>query len=135
MNFSKMEVTDLLSQESFLNYCKRSSPADIAFWENYILEDPQCRVTVEYAKAQFVTLFNELAAADLDAQVLNLENNIRNNEAAAPVNGTGNVQGRKIRFSRVYKMAAAAILIAVGYLVLTYPGNRKIEGAKTFLAT
>ncbi len=132
---SKMEVTDLLSQESFINFCKRSSAADIAFWENYIQEDPQRRVTVEYAKAQYVALFNELAAADLDEQLADLENSIGNNKDITAVSPAENGEGSKPALSWVYKLvAAAAVLVAVGYLVVTYSGNGRTAGAKTFLA-
>src|SRR6187431_3073701 len=80
MNFNKMEVTDLLSDESFINYCKKSSPADIAFWERYIKENPQSRTIVELAKEQYLALFNELANADPQLQAAHAEHRIRAKE-------------------------------------------------------
>lgn len=136
MNFNKMEVSDLLGDESFINYCKRSSTADIIFWENYIQEDPQRKVIVEHARAQYIALFNELAEADLKVQVANLETRIMENESITYSSPAENSIGKtRSLFSWVYKLsAAAAILIAAVYFIISYTGNGRASGAKTFLA-
>ena len=60
MKPDKMDITDLLADESFVNYCKGTSPEDIAYWENYIRENPDRRLLVEDAREKFVQLFNAI---------------------------------------------------------------------------
>jgi len=136
MNFNKPEVTDLLTDESFINYCKKSSPADIAFWENYIHENPQYRIIVEHAKEHYIALLSELANADLEVQLADLDNRIRENEPTLQMYPGGNKNvNRKRLVSWIYKLsAAAAILLAALYFIITYSGNGQQAGTKTFLA-
>ena len=63
-----MSIADLLSDESFINFCKRSSPEDIVIWESYIRDNPGRRELVENARAKFTALFNAMAMADQDEQ-------------------------------------------------------------------
>ena len=55
MNVDKLSLEELLSDESFINYCKGVSPEDIAFWESDI------RPPERYLMERFVT-----AGAQLD---------------------------------------------------------------------
>ena len=54
MNADKMSIEDLLSDESFINYCKGTSPEDIVFWENYIKVNPKRGLLVEHAKEKYI---------------------------------------------------------------------------------
>ena len=76
MNADKMSIEELLSDESFINYCKGVSPGDIAFWENYILENPDKALLVEHDKEQYVQLFNAFALADLEEQAIELSQDV-----------------------------------------------------------
>src|SRR5687768_1804263 len=136
MNFNKMEVTDLLSDESFINYCKKSSQADIAFWENYIHENPECKRVVEHAKEKYIALFNELANADLEVQLAALTNKITEKEPIQQPYPGENKNGKKTSLvSWIYKLsAAAALLIAAAYLIINYSGKGDTAGAKTYVA-
>ena len=88
MNADKMSIEDLLSDESFINYCKGISPEDITFWENYIKVNPGNGLVVKHAKEKYLELFNALALADLEEQATRLKNSI-SEEEAAPVIQTG----------------------------------------------
>ena len=57
MKSEKMDIADLLADESFVNYCKKSSPEDVEFWENYVRENPDRRLLVECANERFIQLF------------------------------------------------------------------------------
>jgi len=136
MNFDKMEVTDLLSDESFINYCKKSSSNDIVFWENYIHENPQCRIIVEHAKEHYFMLLNELAQADLETQSADLENRIKENKSILQMYPGGNKNAnKKTLLSWVYKLsAAAAVLIAAAYFIINYSVNGHTAGVRIFMA-
>ena len=76
MKPDKMDISDLLADESFVNYCKGDSPEDVAYWENYIRENADRRLLVEDAREKFFQLFNILAEADLEEQVSRLNNRL-----------------------------------------------------------
>ncbi|MCC6288847.1 MAG: FecR domain-containing protein [Chitinophagaceae bacterium] len=84
MQKAKMEIADLLADESFINYCKNSSPQDTAFWENYIIQNPSQREVVELARERFTLLFTILADADREEQAERLRNKL-NQKDIAPV--------------------------------------------------
>lgn len=136
MESDKMSIADLLSEESFINYCKRSSPEDISRWETYVRENPDRRELVEKAKAQFMGLFNAMAIADLDEQEALLMNRLNNAEPATVVQMQGQVDKRqKNIFSMLLKilMPAAAVAVTV-YLIVNYKHSPKKESLKTFAA-
>ena len=47
MYADKMSIEELLSDESFINYCKGVSTEDIVFWENYKQENPDKALLVD----------------------------------------------------------------------------------------
>ncbi len=135
MNTDKHNITDLLAQESFINYCKNNGGDDADFWESYKKAGPEHSALVEEAKEKFLQLFNALAAADLEEQAAKLMNNITPPPAVPVIqmeHGDKQRQGKK-RF-RMPKAAAAVILVAsAACLILTLPrffGKR--NNCKTF---
>ena len=136
MNFNKMEVTDLLTDESFINYCNKSSPADIAFWENYIKENPQYQRVVEHAREKYITLFNELANADLEVQLADLKNKmIEKQPNLQNYPGDTIITSKPTLVSWIYRLsAAAAVLIVAVYFIVTYSGTGDTAGTKTYVA-
>ncbi|HLP37824.1 FecR family protein [Lacibacter sp.] len=134
MNDDKMTIEELLSDESFINYCKRISPDDIAVWENYIKKNPDRALLIEDAKEQYVQLFNALALADLDEQTARLENSLEQKEST-PV-----VQMEKFEKEKrgkvlplLLKITAAAIIVAGLFVTINYfVGGR--DNRKTYAA-
>lgn len=134
MNDDKMTIEELLSDESFINYCKRISPDDIAVWENYIKKNPDRALLIEDAKEQYVQLFNALALADLDEQTARLENSLEQKEST-PV-----VQMEKFEKEKrgkvlplLLKIIAAAIIVAGLFVTINYfVGGR--DNSKTYAA-
>ena len=107
MKSDKMDVADLLADESFINYCKRSSPEDVTFWENYIRENPDRRLLVEYANEKFIQLFNALGEADMEEQAARLKGRLDLLDQAepAPVVQMEGFEKKKIRQQQFFVAA------------------------------
>jgi len=136
MNADKMNIEDLLSDESFINYCKGSSPGDIAFWENYVTVNPGRRAMVEHAKEKYIQLFNALAQADLEEQVDRLKNSIDQADGA-PVIQMEKFEKRKRGrvLPLLLKITAAAMLIVGLFFTLNYfVTGKKDNTIKTYAA-
>jgi transmembrane sensor len=134
MKTDKMDIADLLLDESFINYCKKSSPEDVAFWETYLIANPDRRALVEYAKENFVQLFNVLAEADLSEQTMRLKSRLD------VIDTTPVIQMERLEPNKAKKIwplllkitaAAAVLLIAVFFTFNYYNSTKNI---KTFLA-
>lgn len=135
MKSDKIDIADLLADESFINYCKKSSPEDVVFWENYIMENPDRRLLVEYANGKFVELFNALAEADRDEAETRLKNRLNFLEPA-PVLKMDGFEEKKSRriLSVLLKFTAAAALMVAGLFTINYYNTGRNKSVKTFLA-
>ena len=135
MKSEKMDIADLLADESFISYCKRSSPEDVAFWENYIRENPDRRLLVECAKEKFIQLFNALAAADMEEQLTRLQSRLDLTEPA-PVVPMQRFEKKKSSniISLLLKLTAAAVLLVAALFTVKYYNNGKDKSTKIFLA-
>lgn len=136
MSTDKMEVTDLLADESFLNYCKGSSPEDVAFWKTYIIENPDRQSIVEYAKENFIQLFNVLAVADMDEQETRLKNSLNQLDSVPTVdiNEFEERKSKKIIRLLIKITAAAAVLFVAILFTFNYNNLTKNRTIKTFVA-
>lgn len=136
MKSDKMDIEDLLSDESFINYCKKSSPADRALWESYVQDNPDRLIVVENAKARFIEVFNAMAMADRDEQEIQLTKRLNMIESASIVQ-MQEYEEKKSRdiFSLLIKFTAsvAVVLLAV-FLTINYNNSSKKESLKTFVA-
>jgi len=135
MNADKMSIEDLLSDESFINYCKGTSPGDIAFWENYIKVNPARGVLVAQAKEKYIQLFNALAQIDLEEQATRLQNSLEQGEAA-PVIQMDQFEKRKRGsvLSLLLKITAAAMVVAGLFFTINYFATKKDNSIKTYAA-
>ena len=138
MTPDKMDITDLLADESFVNYCKGTSPEDMAYWENYIRENADRRLLVEDAREKFFQLFNTLAEADLEEQVSRLKNrlDLLDMSEPAPVVQMDRFEKKKSKkkISLMIKLTAAAVLLAAVFFTINYYNSGRSKGIKTFLA-
>jgi transmembrane sensor len=135
MNADKMSIEDLLSDESFINYCKESSPEDIAFWENYIKVNPKRGILVEHAKEKYIQLFNALAQADLEEQATRLKNSLEQGEAAPVIQMDQfekQNQGKVLPW--LLKITAAAMVVAGLFFAIKYFVAGTDKGIKTYVA-
>ncbi|HKO79985.1 MAG TPA: FecR domain-containing protein [Chitinophagaceae bacterium] len=137
MELGKMGIEDLLSDESFINYCKKTSSVDIASWESFKEKSLYNKELIESARVVFTELFNAMAVADMTEQ----ENRLRNRldvVEQAPVVQMPLYEDKKSkkRFSVWLKLTAAAILLLVtGYFIIdNYKVSSKKENLKSFVA-
>jgi transmembrane sensor len=134
MNADKMGIEDLLLDESFINYCKGSSPQDTAFWENHIKENPLNSELLARAKEKYILLLNALAHADLEEQVMLLKNSMEQQENATVVQlQQPAVSNKKRIMPLVIRFTAAAALVAATLFTINYFVTSKKNG-KEFAA-
>lgn len=131
-----MDIEDLLADESFINYCKRTSQADIARWESYLLANPDHRVYIENARARFVSLFNAMAIADRDEQEVLIKNKLIATEPAPVVQMRGYDEKKSWNLSALLLKftATAAVMLLVAYLITSRNGNSSKESLKVFVS-
>jgi len=135
MNADKMSIEDLLTDESFINYCKGTSPEDIQSWENYIKVNPARGLLVEHAKEKYIQLFNTLAQLDLEEQAARLQKSLEQGEAAPVILMD---QFEKQKRGRVLplllKITAAAMVAAGLFFTINYFVTNRDGGIKTYAA-
>ena len=139
MKPDKLDVADLLADESFINYCKKTSPGDIAFWENFVKENPDRLILVEQAKETFVQLFNALGEADRDEQVSRLKHRLELMEAPEPASVVlmDGLEIKKpgMKISWLLKISAAAVVLLVAaFFIAKFFNNNSTKSSKIFLA-
>jgi transmembrane sensor len=138
MKPDKMDIADLLADESFVNYCNGTSPDDVAYWENYIRENADRRLLVEDAREKFFQLFNALAVADLEEQVSRLKSrlDVLDMSEPAPVVQMDRFEKKKSKkkILILIKLTAAAVLLAGVFFTINYFNTGRSKGTKTFLA-
>jgi transmembrane sensor len=137
MELGKMGIEDLLSDESFINYCKKTSAADIARWESLKAQSPDHKALIESARIAFIEMFNALAATDLAEQETRLRNRLNVVEQAPVVQLPvyEEKRPRKIR-SLLWKLAVAAVVIVVaGYaLIIQFKNEPSKEHLRAFVS-
>lgn len=62
MHYRDYEPEDFLLERSFCNYCLRTDEEDVAFWESWIIENPDKNELVKQAKELFFMLNGNLSA-------------------------------------------------------------------------
>jgi transmembrane sensor len=138
MEPDKLDITDLLADESFVSYCKGTSPVEVAYWENYVRENPDRRLLVEDAREKFVQLFNALGEADMEEQVSRLKGrlDLMDMSEPAPVVQMARFEKKKGKkgVSLMIKLAAAAVLLAGVFFTINYLNTDRSKATKTFLA-
>jgi ferric-dicitrate binding protein FerR (iron transport regulator) len=129
-----MTIEALLTDESFISYCKKDNPEDIHRWETYIKENPAQYMLVETARERYIELFKALAIADQKEQEALLIARI--NQAETPPVVQMNEPPNKGRFVPwlLRISAAAMIVLIVGYFMQKSPVEQKIEPSKSFAA-
>jgi transmembrane sensor len=129
-----MTIEDLLTDDSFISYCKKDNREDILRWETYLKENPEQHILVETARERYMELFKALAIADQQEQEALLIGRI--NQAEMPpvvqMNDTPK-KGRLLPW--LFRVSAAAVVVLmVGYFMRKSPVEQKIEPSKSFAA-
>ncbi len=64
---------DLIINDSFINYCLQDSPEDIAFWESYLLQNPQEADKIQAARIFIFDLRSMMRKADKEVAIQNFK--------------------------------------------------------------
>lgn len=112
-------IADLLTNESFLNFCQQRNEADIAYWEAYIQEHPLQAPMIREAQQEWRLLVQGIRQADLQAQLELLKQQVEG--------ATGHMAPAKKRtwLTPVIKYAAAAAVITGALVWALKPAPRK----------
>jgi ferric-dicitrate binding protein FerR (iron transport regulator) len=115
-----MNIADLLSDETFINYCRYMEapvgppPEEVPRWESWIGEDPQRRALVECAKTEYSQLFKTLAMMDLDEQEALLRSRLGDGDGTPVVKMERPGRRKTGRNSRLlFRVVAAAAVVSV----------------------
>lgn len=125
---------DLLADESFINFCRKSSPLDVEKWQRYAAQNGEQRLQVEAAQKLFNELFSVLAAEDLREQ----ENLLKRKLLAADASSFASVNEnskKKRTFSLLLPKlgyAAAVVLLIVGAYYLFAKRSETKEDLRSF---
>jgi transmembrane sensor len=136
MKSHDLTIADLLADDSFINYCMKSSAKDVAFWESFLVAHPGHLQLVEEAREHFIILFNALAQTDMNEQLALISSKLPPLDAKPVIqmNTERNAQ-RPRRFIPFFlKVSAAVIILAVviaGFYQFT---NRNEKALKTFVS-
>src|SRR4051812_28940423 len=106
---------DLLADESFISYCKKTSQADIEKWQRYAGQNHQQQLQVEAARKLFTDLFAVLASEDLVEQESILKRKLlaADSSSAVSINESSEIRQRPAFFSRFKAGYAAAVLLVI----------------------
>ncbi|MBC8033670.1 MAG: FecR family protein [Chitinophagaceae bacterium] len=137
MKSDHMSIEELLSDESFINYCKKSCPEDVELWESFRSENADNQLLVENAHASFFKLFNALSLADRDEQELLLRSaldKVASGRNTVLPEREEKTAGNSVAFYLRLAVSVAAVLLSV--IVIIYYKKDKVNGGmKTFLAS
>lgn len=137
MSADKMDTESLLLDESFINYCNRSASKDVAFWEDYIQNNPEDAERIQNAREAFYQLFDALALCDLDTELARLDSKLTLNVAAPVVTMDNPVKRKWFRVFSLKMKVAAVVVLLTGISVTVYlqyiksnnPGYKFFEAA------
>jgi len=113
----KMNIEDLLTDESFINYCKNTSAEDVSYWTNYCLEGEAQRQLVAAAREKYLEMFYTLAFMDKKAEVERLRSRMHQKETA-PVIRLDSNGGMKRKL--VLRLLVASSLLAAVFFTARY---------------
>ncbi len=135
MEFEKIGIEDLLADESFINYCKKSSAEDVEKWEAIIREHPECKPMIEQAGTDLKNLFSVLADVDYREQEARLVSRLDQGELAPVVHISGfEERKQKRKFPFIMKVAAAAAIIFCVLFFVNRNGGGTSEAIRTFVS-
>ncbi|AOM79334.1 FecR family protein [Pedobacter steynii] len=79
------DLSKLVSQESFLNYCFKSNTNDVTYWEKWLKENPQHKDQVEEIKTTLLLLPIPAGEKVIDHDFKILKNSIANLNKVSPL--------------------------------------------------
>ncbi len=133
-------ISDLLMNDSFINYCFKKNQEDIDFWNGYINSYPDKKAFIEKARSELMHISAGAGVADRQEQLQVLKNMLmsyNNGENDAPEDKKNIVSYFTATNSRRFRYAAIIILIVgLGIVSLgVYNISNKTKAAENYLAS
>lgn len=104
----ELDLSALLSDESFINYCTGRDAEDIAKWERWLMEHPQFRDAVEEQKKICLAMAAFMAEHNVEQNYLRLKEQIETKATS---------RKHPFRVGLWGKVAASLLLVAAGSIV------------------
>ncbi len=112
------DISHLVNDESFLNYCFSRNENDSRQWEKWLSENPEYRARVEELKSLIIALAHEVKLKESEEQFALLKQRISSS-------ATFQVKPESHGYPLYMKLAFAASLFIIGtFGVLIYQGQR-----------
>lgn len=119
-------VEELLTDETFTDYCQNINSPYKAKWTNLLANNEQLRKTAAEARQLVAVLSPELPQHEIDAEVKKLREALSDEEYAEPVA----VRSRGIRKAVLYGLPAVVLITAAVYLLA--PRGSAKQGVSKF---
>jgi ferric-dicitrate binding protein FerR (iron transport regulator) len=125
---------ELILNDSFINYCLLGNPEDVSRWENYLLQNPFEKKTVEEAKSFVLGLNSMLKAVEKDKELERFRKalsdktfgDVKNNEINVAYMAPDRINGaRKMKY-RWYAAASVFIVIAIAIWLATGKSDQRL---------
>ncbi|KRT15932.1 hypothetical protein ASU31_10500 [Pedobacter ginsenosidimutans] len=121
----ELDLITITSQQSFINYCFQNSSEDVAYWENWLKENPEYKEQITELKTSILLLPIPASEKVIEHDYQKLQNNIAgiSNKATA----------RKLTLWPIITgMVAAVAIIVVGIYLYKYKLDNSQNQTNTF---
>jgi transmembrane sensor len=117
MDFQNYQAEDFLTNDSFLNYCTKKNAADIRFWENWLLNNPEKRSAIAEALTLYSQLIDELSIKKQTQQDLEGFKRVFSKHIRSPVKTEERTSARSMLYiSEMTAIAAASIILVIAFI-------------------
>ena len=121
MDHSEFNIEDLITNESFINYCYGANNEDVLFWQNKVKTNPELISNIEKAKELCLLLAVKVAPADKKIQLEKLKQKIDTFENLPKETNVVKLPARKIW---IWASIAASVLILTSIYVSQYISSK-----------
>ncbi|MBC7829483.1 MAG: FecR family protein [Chitinophagaceae bacterium] len=119
MNYLEFTAEDLLSDDSFLNYCMRTNEIDVQFWTNWLKVNPQKGPEVKKA-TELYNILNGNLLSQVEEDQKNFKSlfqqHILNSRSKEP----SQVNPGRSFYRRIYMMAGIAAALAGAFFIIPW---------------
>jgi len=126
MDHSEFNFEDLITDESFINYCYGTNNEDVLFWENKLKTNPELISNIKQARQLCLLLAVKVAPADKTIQLEKLKQEIEAFENLPKERKIIKMPARKIW---AWASIAASVLILISIYVSQYISSKSSGAA------
>lgn len=124
----ELDLNKIVSQESFLNYCFRNNPDDVAYWENWLKENAEYTDQVTEIRNAILLVPEPAGRKVIDHDFQLLKNSIAKLNNVTPVRPVIKL------WPRIAGVAVAVVVILSGIYLLNDRNNASVNSPNIHLA-